>query len=164
MSDNNYISLGDATVYDVTLKRTAEVLSDVQTRKGNIPLSYSYENAEGNRFLVFNVNTRWGATDFFAHQARGRQIAECITWLSGEKLPAYVYGCPSLYMQCKRNEGAMAVGLWNFFADTAIEPTVTLDGVYKGVKFTNCNGRLEGDKVYLTDIAPFAFAGFEVYK
>ena len=78
------------------------------------------------------------------------------------KLPAYVYGNPSLYIQCKKNNDAMAVGLWNFFADTAIEPKVELDKEYKEITFINCNGRLEGDKVVLTDIEPFGFVGFEV--
>ena len=67
-------------------------------------------------------------------------------------------------MQCKKNDAAMSVGLWNFFADTAIEPAVQLEDSYTDIKFINCNGQLVNDKVYLSDIAPFAFAGFEVYK
>ena len=96
------------------------------------------------------------------HYERGRQIAEHALWLSGQKLPAYVYGHPSLYMQTKEKDGAMAVGLWNFFADTAIEPVVALGKAYTDIQFINCNGRLENDKVYLEDILPYAFVGFEV--
>jgi hypothetical protein len=67
-------------------------------------------------------------------------------------------------MQCKKGEKGMAVGLWNFFADTAIEPVVELSRPYQSVKFFNCSGRLENDKIYLCDIAPFAFAGFELFE
>jgi hypothetical protein len=52
----------------------------------------------------------------------------------------------------------------NFFADTAIEPVVELSRPYQSVNFFNCSGRLENDRVYLCDIAPFAFAGFELFE
>ena len=94
----------------------------------------------------------------------GRQIADNIAWLSGEALPAYTYGHPSLYMQCKQSENYLSVGLWNFFADVAIAPVIELGEKYSGIKFISCSGRLDADKVSLSDIAPFAFAGFELFK
>ena len=157
------MAIGMAT-YDVELDEKAEVLSEGYYFSNRYILSYRYENAKGHRFLVLNVNTRQNATSMLSHYARGRQIADNIPWLSGNKLPAYVYGHPSLYMQCKENEKAMAVGLWNFFADIAIDPVAKLDKAYKDIKFINCSGKLENDKVYLSDIAPFAFAGFVVFK
>ena len=51
-----------------------------------------------------------------------------------------------------------------FFADPVIEPQVELDSEYKDITFINCNGRLEKNKLVLTDIAPFGFAGFEVRR
>ena len=45
-----------------------------------------------------------------------------------------------------------------------MSPVVELGEEYNDIKFINCNGRLEGDKVYMDDIAPFSFAGFEVFK
>ena len=56
----------------------------------------------------------------------------------------------------------MAVGLWNMHADIALEPVIELSKTYSEIEFINCNGRLDGNKVYLNDILPFAFAGFEV--
>ena len=164
LHDDNYISIIGTQPYDITINKNAQILSDMQAGNAKIPLSYRYENAKGHRFLVLNVNTRQNATSMLSHYARGRQIADNIPWLSGNKLPAYVYGHPSLYMQCKENEKAMAVGLWNFFADIAIDPVAKLDKAYKDIKFINCSGRLENGKVYLSDIAPFAFAGFVVFK
>ena len=48
------------------------------------------------------------------------------------------------------------------FADEVMNPTVELDKEYKEISFENCNGRIEGERVILSDIAPFGFAGFEV--
>lgn len=56
----------------------------------------------------------------------------------------------------------MVVGLWNFFVNTVIEPIVELSKEYSEIVFINCDGILDGDKVYLTDISPFGFVAFEV--
>lgn len=162
LSNNNYISIQGTCSYNITVNKKAEILSDIKTESGIIPLSYRYENADGNRFLVLNVNSRRDSSSMLKHYARGRQIADNVPWLSGNKLPAYVYGHPSLYMQCKQGENSMSVGLWNFFADIAISPVVELGKTYSDIRFINCNGRLENDKVYLDDIIPFAFVGFEL--
>jgi hypothetical protein len=39
---------------------------------------------------------------------------------------------------------------------------ITLDKQYKSIRFVNCAGRLEGDKVYIEHIPPYGFAAFEV--
>jgi len=158
---NNLLTYGTA-VYDTVLKEGAEVLSYVETHLGNTPASFRYENAEGSRFFILNMNSRGGLTNLMMHYERSRQLAEQAKWISGNKLPAYVYGNPALYMQCKKNDSAMAVGLWNFFDDTVMDGEVKLDKAYSSIRFVNCSGRLEGDTVYLDDITPFAFAGFEV--
>ena len=162
LSNDNYISIQGTCSYNITVNKKAEILSDIKTESGIIPLSYRYENADGNRFLVLNINSRRDSSSMLKHYARGRQIADNVPWLSGNKLPAYVYGHPSLYMQCKQGENSMSVGLWNFFADIAISPVVELGKTYSDIRFINCNGRLENDKVYLDDIIPFAFVGFEL--
>lgn len=162
INDNNHISLIGAKIYDIKINKNAEVLSDIKTFDKTIPISYRYKNADGYRFLVFNINTRIDSSSMLKHYARGRQIADNIPWLSGQKLPAYVYGHPSLYMQCKSHENNMSVGLWNFFADTAISPIIELHQKYSEIEFTNCTGKLLGDKVHLSDIQPFDFAGFSV--
>lgn len=162
VNDNNYIAMYDSIIYDIKLKEDAEILSDVNVDEGLIPVSFRYENAKGQRFLVLNINTRIGADVLLKHYARSRQYAEAVEWISGQRLPAYVYGHPSLYIQCKEDEDELAVGLWNFSVDTVIEPVVELGDKYADIEFVNCTGRLEADKVYLTDISPHGFAGFVV--
>jgi len=160
--DNNHILTQGATFYNLKLNKTAEILSDSETENGIVPVSYRYQNADGYKFLVLNINTRTPNDNILKHYARSRQYAEQIQWLSGQKLPAYVYGNPALYIQCKEEGNTMAVGLWNYCADIAIEPVVELSREYSQIEFINCNGTLKGDKVYLTDIPAFGFVGFEI--
>ena len=58
----------------------------------------------------------------------------------------------------------MSVGLFNIFPDSVFEPKIILDSEYVGIKCVNCTGKIEGKTVTLSDIQPFAFAGFEVTK
>lgn len=69
------------------------------------------------------------------------------------------YGNPALYILCKKNENSMTVGLWNFFADIAIEPVVEPYGNYSCIKFLNTGGKPEGNRVYLNNIPAFGFLG-----
>lgn len=162
LKSNNHILMDGATVYELGLRDGVEILSDTETPLSRVPVSYRYENADGNRFLVLNLNTRSKHNNPLRHYARSRQYADLIPWLGGEALPAYVYGNPALYIQCKKNERGMAVGLWNFFADPTLFTTVELDGSYRAIEFINCSGRLEGDRVILSEIPAFGFAAFEV--
>ena len=161
INDDNYIATYSSVIYNIKISEKAEILSDTATSKGDIPVSYRYENGEGQRFLVLNVNTR-NSIILLKHQARSLQYAESILWLSENKLPAYIYGNPNLYLQCKKDENSMAVGLWNIFADKVLDPVTILDKAYKSIEFANCSGRIEGNKVYLSDIEAFGFAFFEV--
>ena len=160
--DNNYILMSGAVVYDIKLRSGAEILSDTEVNNKTIPVSVRYENAKGQRFLILNINTRSDNDSVLKHYARSRQYALQAQWLGGEKLPAYSYGHPELYIQCKEKDGKLAAGLWNFFPDIAIEPVIELGREYTKIKFLNCSGRLCGDKVYLSDIPAFGFAAFEI--
>ena len=39
-------------------------------------------------------------------------------------------------------------------------PVVELEHACRGIRFLNCRGRLEGNRVYLSEMEPFSFAGF----
>ena len=160
-NENHILSFG-SVIYNIRTKSGAEILSFFDTPNGSIPASYRYENADGNRFLVLNINTRSRKDNLLKHYARSKQIANVIPWLSGHYLPAYSYGNPALYIQCKKNEEGMAVGLWNFFADPALNPTVQLEQEFDSISCIGCDGRLDGSLVILSEIPPFGFAAFEV--
>ena len=131
-----------------------------------LPVSYRYENAAGQRFLVMNF-----ATDILDKRAyiwkqygRGRQIAENVAWLSGQSLPACAPGHPNLYLQCKEGEDSLTVGLWNLHPDPVFAPVVQLGTEYAAVECLNTDGVLAGSRVELAEIPPFGFAAFTVRK
>lgn len=161
-ADGNRIPLYDARCYEITVSAEAEVLS----RNEDVILSYRYENAKGQRFLVLNFVTDIVDKKAFVWKqyARGRQIAENVSWLSGKKLPAWAVGHPGLYMQCKEDESSLTVGLWNLFPDPVMEPVVTLGEGWSQAEWVNTSGRLEEDAVCLEEIPPYGFAAFTLYK
>ena len=126
------------------------------------PGAFYYENKQGHRFMVFTFEAYFNTEFMYRSYCRSKQLAEGIKWLSGKALPDYCFGNPDLYLMCKKEKNAMAVGLWNIFADGVNEAVVELDEEYADVRFLNCSGRLEGNKVVLEEIRPFAFAAFEV--
>ena len=134
-----------------------------------VPVSYFYENAAGERYLVLNFDARFVDKKvsyvIMRNYARSRQYAKAVEWLSrGNRLPAYCYGNPNLYTMVKKSEDRMTVGLWNFWPDPVFEPKIALDGEYKKIRFLNTDGRLDGDTVTLSELAAYGFAAFEVEK
>ena len=160
----NYTLTRNIPVCMVTLNDGAEVLSDTETAKGVYPTSFRYENEKGQRFFVLNAKPDFSGNNILKHYARSRQIEENIFWLSGKKLPAYCYGNPTMYTICKESENELAVGLWNLHADIAMDPVVELGDTYDKIEFIGCSGKLLGDRVQLSDIPAFGFAGFNVTK
>ncbi len=152
------------------LKENAQILSyftyrDESCAEQKSPASYYYQNDKGYRFLVFTFDGHFNNQTIYRSYMRSAQLKKAIEYLSGEKLPAYSYGNPDLYIMAKKDEqGDMAVGLWNTFYDEIYEPVVTLDMEYSDIEFINCTGRIEGNKVYLSPISALTFAGFEVKK
>ena len=136
----------------------------------SFPMAYTYENTNGERYLVINIDlgdcAEFYNIGFVRHYLRGRQIADSVSWLSGGKrLPAYTYGNPNVYLMAKKNEDSMTVGIWNFYADTVIEPLVELCDTYGSVKaLYGGDAMLDGDKVKLSDIPAYGLALFEVKK
>ena len=161
-ADGNHVVMYDASAYGITVSDKAEVLS---TGDG-VPLSYRYENAAGQRFLVLNFVTDIVSKKAYIWKqyARGRQIVENTPWLSGEKVPACAVGNPSLYLQCKADDTSLTVGLWNLHPDPAFAPVVQLAESFAAIECLNTAGRLERDRVSLEEIPPYGFAAFTVRK
>lgn len=132
----------------------------------NTPSAYTYENKDGQRFLVIAFNGYYSSlsniANFTNSYHRQEQIISAIPWLCGKRLPAVCKKAPYLYLLTSKGDGAMSVAMVNSYEDDVIDPIVELDREYSEIKFFGCSGRLEGDKVYLDDIAPYGFAAFEV--
>lgn len=166
VADDTYVAAGFKgynVEIDANAKTESYFLYTDKGEKRRAPGSYYYENAQGNRFLVLAFDMHFNIDTCFRSYTRAAQMIRASEYLSGQKLPASIKDCPDLYMMCKRDDGgALAVGLWNIFADPVYEPVITLDREYSDIQFINCTGRLERDKVCLSPISAFTFAGFEV--
>jgi len=160
--NGNHVFMYGTSAYRITVSEKAEILS---TGDG-VPLSYRYENPDGQRFLVLNLVTDFGSRKayFWKQYARGHQIVENTPWLSGEKVPASAVGNPGVYLQCKTDADSMIVGLWNLHPDPAFAPVVQLAETFGSIEFLNIAGTLEGDQVLLDEIPPYGFAAFTVRK
>lgn len=157
-------------VYTITVNENAKVLSRFYSKKGDGTFtdktvgSYYYENADGGKFFVFAFDAysqfymRDNYRRSYLRSAELKQVCD----LFGAKIPAYSYGNPDLYLIAKKGANSLSVGLWNIFADEIFEPVIELDKEYKSIECIGCTGRIEGNKVHLSQMNPFSFAGFEV--
>ena len=163
--DDNYIIAWNMSVFNVRVKDEAQVVSFAakELEKPEIPFCYKYQNAKGQKFLVFNCIAK-DCEMLLRHYANARVIADNVEWLSGNKLPAFCYGNPNLYIQCKEDDKSTVVGIWNFFEDEAIEPVIRLGRKYQGAEFLFGAGTLCSDTVKLEDIPPFAFRAIILTK
>ncbi len=142
-------------------KVSVPVINNKLKRMGREKIIEEIQAMDGERVFL-SVDAFFGGETMYRSYARSLQLKNAIGSFGCGRLPAYSYGNPDLYIMAKRNENGMAVGLWNVFADYISEPAVELDREYKRIHFINCDGRLEGNRVYLSKMQPFAFAGFTV--
>ena len=142
----------------------AEVLS--RFLPDETPAAYRYENQAGQRFFVmaFHNYTPDAAfnANYFGNYYRQAQLMDVIPWLCGRKLPAETRKNPNLYVLTKKDENSLSVSLSNVHLDDVIEAEIRLDRAYESIRFVNCAGKLEGDRVIIDHIPPYGFAAFEV--
>ena len=145
----------------------ARVLSIHNLVGGDVVGSYSYENAAGERFLVFNFNAELQmlSKGLFRSYYRQKQVIGLYEWLNGKRLDAYSLKNPDLYIMTKKNETALAIGLWNNFPDAILRPTVELGESYSRARFVNCEGRLSGNRLILDKpLGAYSFCFIELNK
>ena len=151
------------------IKTSADVRTVCNACLGNEVkrLAYVYENPEGARFLVYCFDSMALPKDSGIYRGYLQQkiIREGVEWISGKKLPAFIEGCPDTYLMCKGKDGRMAVAIFNMYADTIEVPVIKLDSEYSSIRFLNCSGSLDRDRVILnTPIHAYTFVAFEVMR
>lgn len=167
----SFITNGEVKALDATLKPSAKPLL-YATHKGEEQVfAYRYENADGQRFLVFLFEgesvfgeSHLGISGLLQNYATQRVLARTLPWVARKPLPAYCTGNPDLYLMCKQDDEGMSVALFNCFADALAEPVIYLDKPYIRIECTNCDAELDGDKVTLKSrLHAFEAAAFRVY-
>lgn len=164
-AEDNYIIMDEGRIYDTRLKAGCKILSYAASDfdRFETPLSYLYQSNNGQKFLVFCCNGK-ESERLLKHYANAKTIAEHVKWLSGNRLPAFCYGNPNLYLQCKEDQDYLVVGIWNFFEDEVINPVIHLAQEYKSAEFLCGSGTLAGDRAILADIPPYVFRGIVLKK
>ena len=156
---------GGVEAYKIRLNERCTVLSRFALgNEGQIPAVYIYKNDSGQTFTVFNFDAYFGNDAAYRSYARSGQIARAVKLMTGKSLPAYSYGNPDFYIMAKRDSKGLTVCLFNIFADAAENPVIELDEEYKEAEFFGCTGKISGNRIFLSDIAPFAFAGLALKK
>lgn len=128
--------------------------------------SYRYENAAGQRFLVFlfDASSVGRNSGLLYGYARQKQMMDGIRWLSGKPLAVSCGGNPDLYLLCREEENALTVGLFNCFADQIAPAVIELAEEYERVLWGSCPGALSGHQVILPHIPAFGFDFFRLEK
>ncbi len=167
LSEDRTLNLfGEYKVAKLDLKENAEISSTAVYDGQEYPFSYKYENKDGMRFLVyaFELTDFMETMGWFQSYSRRRQVTDAIAWLSGKPLDIHIDGnYPGLYTVEKKNEDAVAVGLWNLNADKIKDLKLKVNVPYKEIEFINCKGHTDGDKIIIDGILyPYEFAGVEV--
>lgn len=160
--------LGSVKLYDLPKNKNTLTLSWFRQGETLHEGVYRYENAKGQRFLVypFSAAEAAGERHWFNSYWRKEQLLEELTYLGRKPLEVSVISrAPMVYPLVKKNESAVAVGLWNVFEDKIHSLRVRVEGDYNEIRFVNCQGHREGKDVVLDSILyPFEFAGFEMKK
>lgn len=161
--------------YTMVLREGAVITSSFGAGKGTTPeerrafaltrpACYRYENAKGQRFVVFGfdgmlVNER----QFRCYERQSQMIAD-IEWLTGKKPAAVLRGQPDFYLLTKEDETETAIAFVNISLDELYDPVIELDRTYASAEFIGCTGKLEGDRILLADLPAAAFGAIRLKK
>lgn len=132
-----------------------------------IPSAYKYENAKGERFLVFGFagDEQADSSATLLSYSRGEQIKDALPWLCGKALPARCKSSPYLYSIVKENDTELAVAYFNMHADEVYDLDIELERNVKDVTFIGCDGYVTDEKhIKINYIKPFGFAAINVVK
>jgi hypothetical protein len=165
--DGEYLRLDPIRICSYTLKPDARVQSRITKKNETYDFVYTYENSDGNRFLVFPFSARTALKSFgyFKSYRRKRQLIDAYEYIGGNPLDAYVDGKhPSLYTIVKRDKDVITVGLWNLFEDKTDSVKIKVNREPKSVRFIGCEGNFDEDCVTVTStLYPYEFCAVKIY-
>lgn len=167
------ITNGNVRVLDAVLKDSAEPVLFSEEKNELVPFAYRYENANGERFLVFlfegasiydhDRGIAWSGLN--KNYATQEILIDSIPWLAKQPLPAYCALNPEVYIMCEKDNDTMSVGVFNCFADPLTNPVIMLGEKYSRIECLNCEAMLDGNKVTITNkLHAFSAAVFRLYK
>lgn len=147
------------TYYNMAIDRLATIVTRLKGVDA-IGGAYEYENRKGWRFLVYPFHAYEARQHdrVFRCYCRMRQLVDSIKYIRRKPMDVVCLNNPDLYIQCKKDDTSLSVGLWNFSADEIFAPKIALADEYEESQFINCTGQLCQKEVALSELAPFGFA------
>ncbi len=147
----------------------AETLSVLHSAAGDAPGACRYENAKGQRFLVFAFEARHSLQHGAEQGAmrgwnRAAQVRSQLAWLSGREPDAVCDPAPDLYMLVKKSETGLSIGLWNFSVDEVETPTIRLNADWSTLTSYHGSAVLDGRTVTLEPLPAFGCAFFTLHN
>jgi len=168
--ENEYIRLElGVSLYHTDKKPGVKVLTYIDVVGQRYEGVFTYENAEGMRFLIFPFDAAEAVKKpgWFTSYARRRQLIEQLEWL-GQPLAAYVEGnYPYHYSIVKEDAQEIVIGIWNLFEDSMENVRVRVNIPFdpQTVSFINGTGYADGQYVCLQGkLTPYEFLGICVKK
>lgn len=152
-----------SSVYEVTYKPDAKVLTKCGLNNTAYTDTVFYENSNGQRFIVFSFDAYTTPKERYRSYAMQNLLFDSIALLN-KPLPYICKGNPDLYTICRSDKSEIAIGLWNFFADSIEEPILELTDSFSSAEFVNCTGDLRDNKIYLSKLPAFDFAFIKLTK
>lgn len=149
---------GENAAYEIAPKDGARIVTYSLDGDERYADTVEYENKDGQRFLVYAFDAAFTDENRYRNYATQRLLFDSLEWLGRQKMPVSCLGNPDLYMLCKKSEDALAIGLFNMFADDIPEPTVLLAEEYHDIEAVNCEATLDGRNVRLSAIPPYGYA------
>lgn len=171
--DNTPVSVYMATdLCDIEVAEGVRVISEfvdtdyIATDSGRrrVPSAYLYENAQGQRFLVyaFRAQNQPETSGMYWNYRRGEQIAAAIEWLGGTPLPVNCTGEPYGYCRCNEDERSVAVAYFNCTADGIENLDFRFARDVKSVKIIGGNGtQTDACTVRVEDIHGYGYVVIE---
>ena len=127
------------------------------------PGSYTYENAEGQRFLVLCLDAFACANEMYKNYARQKQIFDYLE-VCGAAAPVRCEKHPDLYVLCKEDESTLAVGFFNCFADEIDDLTAKLSGTFSKAEFFRSEGALNGNALTIKHLPAYNWCFVKLSK
>ncbi len=153
------VRFADSRQLKATLAPTAEIVMTAYCGTKEEPFAYTYENADGVRFLVYlsDYGTWTEGTGLFDSCIHHPVLTRALPWLSRHPLPIVGEAHPGLYLLADRDGEGTSLLFVNCFADEIITPVFTLDECYADARVFGASAHTDGNRlVFDTDIPPYA--------
>ena len=162
LSDAEYCPVSGPEIHRLAVDASAEILTRYAQGGVSCAGEYRYENALGQRFVVFpfDAETEQGKLGMFRSYYRQRELLDSFAWLRRAPLEAVCPGHPDLYLMVKTVARSITAGLWNFSLDAIEAPVVELAAPCTQLKTVNCTGSISGNRVTLSRLPAQEFCCF----